>query len=99
VFSGSLAVGAALRLEVRGEAKLGQIAQILVGDQLDVAAVSAVAAVRPAAGNELLAAEADAAVTAAAALHEDGGAIREHAWRLVVDRKPSAARDHLTISR
>ena len=72
-------MGATLALEVRRKPELGQVAQVGVGDQLDVAAVSAVAAVRPPAGHELLATEADAAVTAAAALHEDGGPIREHA--------------------
>ena len=78
VLAGALAVGAALGLEVRGEAKLGQVAQVGIGHQFDVSAVAAVAAVRAAAGHELLAAEADAAIAAAAALHEDGGAIGEH---------------------
>jgi len=48
------------------------------GGEFNVAAFSAVTAVRPPAGDELLAAEADAAVTATTAMHEDGGAIREH---------------------
>ena len=71
-------MGAAGSLEVGGEAELGEVAQIGIGHQLDRAAVAAVAAVGTTAGHELLAAEADAAIATAAALHEHGGVVGEH---------------------
>jgi hypothetical protein len=74
----SLSVDAALRPEVRGGAEAVEVAQVGPGHQDDVAAVTAVTAVRPALGDELLAPEADAAVAPAAALDLDRRAVGEH---------------------
>ena len=89
VLARAAAVAAALRVEDRLGAERREVAQVRVGDDDDVAAAAAVAAVRPAFGHELLAAEAEAAVTAAARLDADACAIVEHAhsahlcrWRL-----------------
>ena len=57
-----------------------EIAQRRVGDQDDVAAAAAVAAVRPALGHVLLAAEATVAVAALAGLDANPGPVVEH-WR------------------
>ena len=74
----ALAVRAPLRPEVRRLAEAGQVAQVAVGDQDDIAAVAAVTAVGAALGHVLLAPEADAAVAAAAALDIDRGSVGEH---------------------
>ena len=72
-------VAATLRVEDRLGTEGREVAQIGVGDEDDVAAAAAVAAVRPALGDELLASEAEAAVAAAARLDADADAIVEHA--------------------
>src|SRR5437763_1288960 len=63
-------------LLVRPDAR--EVAPARVGDEHDVAAAAAVAAVGPALGDELLAAEMDRAVAAAAGDHGQSGAIVEH---------------------
>ena len=55
-----------------------QVAQRVVAEQHDVAAVPAVAAVGPALGHVRLAAEAHAAVPAAAGLDEDACLVVQH---------------------
>src|SRR5690606_36965453 len=60
------AVLAALGAEQLLVAEVDQGVEVLVGDQPDAAAIAAVAAIRPAQRNELLAAEAHAAVAAVA---------------------------------
>jgi hypothetical protein len=55
-----------------------EIAQIVIGDQEDVAPAAPVAAVRPALGDELLPAERKPAVAATSGLHRDAGPIVEH---------------------
>jgi hypothetical protein len=55
-----------------------QIAQIVIGDEHDVAARTAVAAVRPSLGNVLLPAERETAVAAAAGLHVKSDAVVKH---------------------
>ena len=70
------AAAAGAHLLIRPEA--GQVAPRRVGDEHDVAAVAAVAAVRPALGDELLTAEVDGAVAAAAGDHGQLDAIVEH---------------------
>src|SRR5204863_377640 len=69
---------AAARLEDALRTERGEVAQVGVGDQNDVAAASAVPAVRPALGDELLAAKAQPAVAATSGLHRDAGPIVEH---------------------
>ncbi len=73
----ALAVPAAVALQIALEAEGGEVAQVGVGEQHDVAPVAAVTAVRPALGDELLAPERHASVAAAAALHDDAGTIVE----------------------
>ena len=68
---------AAAGLELRLRAERGEVAQAGVGDEDDVAAAAAVAAVGPALGHVLLAPEAQASVAAAARQHLDAGAIVE----------------------
>ena len=58
--------------------KVGEIVDVLVGHQHDVAAVAAVAAIRAAVRNILLAPKADAAVAAATSLDFNGDAIDKH---------------------
>ena len=69
---------AAARAEARLRAEPREIAPVGVGDQDHVAAAAAVAAVRAAARHELLPAEADRAVAAAARLDLDAGAVCQH---------------------
>jgi cobalamin biosynthesis protein CbiG len=78
VLAGSAPVGASLRAEVGRLLEAGQVAQIGIGDQDDITAVAAVTSVRTTLRHELLAAEADAAVAAPAALDEHVGAVGEH---------------------
>jgi hypothetical protein len=59
-------------------AEEGKVAQVGIGEQQDVAAVAAVAAVRAALGNVLLAPEAERAVPAASAADLDPRPIVEH---------------------
>jgi hypothetical protein len=73
----ALAVATALSAEVAFPLKEGEIAKIGVCHEADVAALPAVAAVRPALGYELLAAKADRAVTAATPLDRDAGPVVE----------------------
>ena len=65
-------------LEPVARAESRQVAQVGVGDEHDVAAGAAVAAVRPALGHVLLAPEAERPVAAAPGLHVDAGAVVEH---------------------
>ena len=69
---------AAPALEHALRAERGEVAQVGVGDQQDVAAAAAVAAVRPTLGDELLPAEREPAVAPAPGLHRDAGPIVEH---------------------
>ena len=78
VLQRAAAVAATLRLDPLVRPEAGEVAQIRVGDQHDVPAGAAVAAVRPALGNVLLATERQAAVAAPPRLHVDAGAIVEH---------------------
>ena len=64
----ALAVHAALAAQVPPEAEGREVAHVGIGEQHDVAAVAAVAAVGAALGHELLAPEGDAAVAAAPGL-------------------------------
>src|SRR5207302_11144306 len=59
--------------------KRREVAQVGIGNQDDVAAGAAVASVRAALRDMLLAAEVQAAVAAATRLHADAGAVVEHA--------------------
>ena len=77
VVDGSDAAATCLHLLVVAEA--GEIAPLRVRDEHDVPAVAAVPAVGPALGHELLPAEVNAAVSAAAGDHGQAGAIVEHA--------------------
>ena len=70
----------------------GEVAEIGVGDEHDVAAAAAVAAVGPALRHVLLAPEAQAAVAAAARQHLDAGAIVEHAQAAEVSALGEALR-------
>ena len=72
------AVTAALALEVHLVAKVREVAELARGDDDDVAAGPAVTAVGPAFGHVLLAAKADRASSAAAAVHVDEGVIAQH---------------------
>src|SRR5205814_9876631 len=67
------------RPEPAPRAKRREVAQVGVGDQDDVAAGAAVAAVGAALRDVLLAAEVQAPVAAATRLHADAGAVVEHA--------------------
>src|SRR5205814_10181298 len=67
------------RLEPAACAERGEVAQVGIGHEDDVAAGSAVAAVGAALRDVLLAAEVQAAVAAATRLHADAGAVVEHA--------------------
>ena len=73
----ALAVHAALAAQVPAEAERREIAHVGIGEQDDIAAVAAVAAVGPALGHELLAPERDAAVATATGLHDHRRAIVE----------------------
>ena len=59
-------------------AERGKVTQVRVRDDDDIASATPVPSVRPAAGNVLLAAEAQSAVTAAACLHTNARTIVEH---------------------
>ena len=61
----------------------GEVAEAGVGDEDDVAAAAAVAAVGPALRHVLLAPEAQASVAAAAGEHLDAGAVVKHRASLV----------------
>ena len=91
VLARAAAVAAAPRVEDRLRAEGREIAQIGVGDEDDVAAAAAVAPVRPALRHELLAAEAEAAVAAAARLDANADAIVEHAHRVTRVRRTHVA--------
>ena len=69
---------AASRLEAPFGAKGGEIAEIGVGSQNDIAARAAVTTVGSTLRDMLLAAEMQAAVTAATRLHMDAGAVVKH---------------------
>jgi hypothetical protein len=70
-------VAPALAAEETLPLKEREIAQVGVRYEDDVAAVAAVAAVRPALGDVFLAAKADRAVAAATALDRDAGPVVE----------------------
>ena len=72
----------AARLEALLRAKRGQIAQVRVRDEDDVAARPAVTAVRSALRHVLLTTEVQAAVTAAARLNVNLRSVLEHAGTL-----------------
>src|SRR5215813_4851396 len=76
---GTLTVGPALGVVVPAVVKVEERAQLRRGLEPDAAAVTPVAAVGPAVGDVLLAAEADAAGTSVAALDEDIDLVDEHA--------------------
>ena len=75
---GALAVTPAVGLVVRAALEGLQVAQRVVAHEHDVAAVPAVAAVGPAARHVRLAAERQAAVSAAPRLNEDPCLVVEH---------------------
>ena len=79
----ALAVTAAIGLVVRAALEGLQVAQRVVADEDDVAAVPAVAAVGAAARDMRLTAERHAAVAAAPCLNEDASFVREHRPRIV----------------
>src|SRR6478672_9000604 len=78
VLAGTAAVCAARRLDQATALQRREVAQRGIREQHDVAAVAAVATVRAALGHELLAAEAETAVSALAGLDVDLGAVAEH---------------------
>ena len=78
----ALAVLAAAGAEVPAAPERGEVAALGVADEHDVAAAAAVAAVGPAARHVRLAAKADHAVAAAAALDVDLRSVEEHAAKL-----------------
>jgi hypothetical protein len=78
VLQRSAAAAAAARPDVLIRPERRQIAEIVIRDQDDVAARTAVAAVRPAFRNMLLPAERQAAVATAAGLHVKPDAVVEH---------------------
>ena len=78
VLQRAAAATTALRFEALIRPKARQIAQVRLRDEHDVAAGTAVPAVRTALGHVLLAAEREPAVTAAPRLHVDACAIVEH---------------------
>ena len=78
VLAGAAPVAAALGLERDPSAQHGEIAQIGVRDDDDVAAPAAVTAIGPTLGDELLPAEAQPAVAATTGADSDAGAIVEH---------------------
>jgi hypothetical protein len=71
----ALAVATALAAEMTLPLEVSEVAQIGVSYEDDVAALAAVAAVRPALGDVFLAAKADRAVAAATALDRDAGPV------------------------
>jgi hypothetical protein len=73
----ALAVAPALAAEDTLPLKESEVAQVAVRYEDDVAALAAVAAVRPALGDEFLAAKANRAVAAATALDRDAGPVVE----------------------
>ena len=78
----ALPVARPLRLPVRLALEGLQVAQGAVAQQHDVAAAAAVAAVGPAPRDVGLTAEAEAAVSACPALHEDARLVGEHPDRM-----------------
>ena len=83
-FVGAFAVASALGFVFGIEAEVDERVVALAGFHDDVAALAAVAAGRAAAGDELLAAEGQAAVAAVAGFDSDCGFVDEHRWLLVV---------------
>jgi hypothetical protein len=75
---GTLSVASTPGLETSLSAEVAEVPKIGVGQEDDVAAPTAVAAVRPSPRDVLLPAEAERAVPAAAARHLDAGAVVEH---------------------
>ena len=75
---GAAPAAAAPRAQPLAVAEHRQVAEIRVGDEHDVGAAAAVAAVRAALRHVRLAAEAERAVTAAARLDVDASPIVEH---------------------
>src|SRR5439155_23296733 len=78
VLAGTSPVHAAGSLDPPSPLERGEVAKRRVGDQDDVAAVAAVAAVGTALGNELLAAEAERAVAALSGLDVNRRTVAEH---------------------
>ena len=66
-----------------------------IGDEVHRAAGSAVAAIGPAAGHELLAAEAQAAGAAVPRLHDDFYVVNEHVDRLCAKPRPKTRGDRV----
>src|SRR5262249_24069746 len=92
VARGAVLVRAAAVLAVAGavdarEAVIDQRVDVAVGDRPDVAAAAAVAARRPALGDELLAPECGAAVPAVAGVHLDPRFVDEFHWGVEI-KKP-----------
>ena len=85
VFVAPLAVAAAAACEAALALEERKVAKIGIGDEDDIAAVAAVAAVGAAPGHVLLTPEAERAVAAAAPTHLDAGPVVEHksprGWR------------------
>ena len=73
-----LTLAARLGLEQAAEAEVDEGVDIAVGYEDDVAAVTAVAAVRTALGDKFFAAEAAHAVAAFSGLHKNSGSIDKH---------------------
>ena len=78
VLQRTAAAAAAARLDALIRAERRQIAEVVIRDEHDVAARTAVAAVRSSLRNVLLAAEREAAVAAATRLHVKSDAVVEH---------------------
>ena len=74
----AFAVASSFRAKFPVEAKLDQRVEVFGALEMDAAAAPAVAATRPAARNEFLAAEGHAAVPAVAALDVDFGFVNKH---------------------
>ena len=78
----ALAAAAALGVELRGEAEVNERVAVRIGDEIDRAALAAVAAIGTAARDELLAAEAERAAAAVAGLDVDVDFVDEHRVRI-----------------
>src|SRR6476620_7844210 len=76
-----LAVAAALRGEFRVEAEVDERVAVRIGDEIDRTAGAAIATIRSAARDELLAAEAQRPAAAVASLDVDVGFVNEHGTR------------------
>jgi hypothetical protein len=75
---GAFPVAAAVRNEATLALEEGEIAEIGVGDEYNIASVTSVAAVGPTLRHVLLAPEAEGSVAAAAPLNLDPGPVVEH---------------------